>query len=226
MFYWNSTTSVERPKHPSSQWANWKSWAFSAWDRDEQVEKEITLPKEFVVVADSWSIKGWLESKGWVWSNEIYSFANDILTVRSNNWEVLYEGKYKDIKDDLAKVGLKLIRNIHYVDPADYETLKTFCIKGAASKARFETFSNENRNLPGFKRIKLAEVKEWKTWAVKYKYPIFEGGADLTAEDRVAQQKWQAALITYKDATIATEDDVAESKAVKDLTDDNELPFN
>lgn len=224
MFYWNNTT-VEKPRHPSSEWANRKSWAFSAWDRDVQEEKEITLPEEFVVVADSWSIKGRLETKWGVWSNEIYSFPNDILTVRNNNWEVLYEWKYKDIKDDLAKVWLKLIRNIHYVDPKDYDVLKTFCIKGAASKAWFETFSNENRNLPGFKRIKLDEVKDGKTWAVKYKYPVFAWASDLTAEDRVAQQKWQAALITYKDATITTEDDMAEAKAVNDLTDDTSLPF-
>lgn len=223
-FYWKTNTA-ERPRHPSSEWANWKNWVFSAWDRDAQQEKEITLPEEFVVVADSRSIKGWLETKGGIWSNEIYSFANDILTVRSNTWEVLYEWKYKEIKDDLWKVGLKLTRNIHYVDPKDYDTLKTFCIKGAASKARFETFSNENRNLPGYKRIKLSKIKEGKTGAVKYKFPVFEWASDLTAEDRLAQQKWQTALITYKDATIATEDDVAEAKAVNDSTDNLELPF-
>jgi hypothetical protein len=32
-------------------------------------------------------------------------------------------------------------------------------------------------------------------------------------------------LITYKDATIATEDDVAEAKAINDSTDNLELPF-
>lgn len=223
MFYWNNA-NVDKPHHPSSQRANRKNWAFSAWDRDKQEEVEVVLPEEFVIVADSWSVKWRLESKWGVWSNEIYSFKDDILTVRNNNWEVLYEWKYKDIKDELWKVGLKLTRNIHYVDPKDYDTLKTFCIKWAASKAWFETFSNENRNLPWYKRIKLDKIKEWKTGAVKYKFPVFEWSTDLTSEDRLAQQKWQTALITYKDATIATEDDLAEAKVIKEETVD-ELPF-
>lgn len=225
MTFYGKTNTVERPKHPSSQWANWKNWVFSAWDREAQEEKEITLPEEFVVVADSWSIKGWLETKWNVWSNEIYSFKEDILTVRNNAGEVLYEGKYADIKPELAKVWLKPTRNIHYVDPKDYETLKTFCIKGAASKAWFDSFSWENSRLPGFKRIKLAQIKDWKTGAVKYKYPIFEWASDLTAEDRVAQQKWEVSLINYKNATITTEDELAESKVVKEDAVD-ELPFN
>lgn len=220
-FYWQTTT-VERPRHPSNEWANRKNWEFSAWDRIDGVEKTVELPKEFIIVADSWSVKWWLESKWWVWSNEIYSFNDDILTVRGNNWEVLYEWKYKDIKDELQKVWLKLTRNIHYVSPEDYDTLKTFCIKWAASKAWFETFSNENKNLPWFKRIKIAEIKEWKTGSVKYKFPVFEWASDLTAEDRIAQQRWWTELANYKNATIATEDDVAEANAVKE---EDSLPF-
>jgi hypothetical protein len=50
-------TTSDKPRHPSSSWANWKNGKFIAWNRDTQAEEEITLPKEFIVVAESYSIK-------------------------------------------------------------------------------------------------------------------------------------------------------------------------
>jgi len=122
-------TTSDKPRHPSSSWANWKNGKFIAWNRDTQAEEEITLPKEFIVVAESYSIKWYLADKGGVWSNEIYSFANDPFTVRSNTGEILYEGLWKDIKDKVKALGLKITTNVHYIDPKETDVLRTFCIK-------------------------------------------------------------------------------------------------
>ena len=212
----------DKPRHPSSSWANWKNGAFFAWDRDAQDEKEITLPKEFVVVAESFSIKGYLQDKGGVWSNEIYSFAKDPFTVRSNNGEILYQWLWKDIKDKVKALGLKITTNIHYIDPKKPEELRTFCVKGAASQEWMNSFSNENRNAEANNTVTLKEVKEGKTWSVKYTYPSFTTVKPLTPEQRTLQQEWGTKLINYTNEVNNSGEEVTEP--VNKYDDDN-LPF-
>lgn len=222
MFYWNSTTSAPKAQHPSLSWANRKNNAFFAWDRDKQEEVEYKLPEEFVVIADSWSVKWYLWDKGWVWSPEVYSFANDPFIIRSNSGEILYEWLWKDIKEKVKAVGLKLTKNIHIFDPKKPDEIRTICIKGAWLKSRMEVFDGENRNAPAFKRIKLEKVADAKNGWVKYSYPVFAPSTDLTADDRINQQKLWAELMNYKNANTVTAEEI---EAKKDLTDDWELPF-
>lgn len=223
MFYWQSETKAPKASHPSLSWANWKDGQFIYWDRDEQVEKEMTLPKEFVIIADSWAIKWWLESKGGVWSNEVYSFANDPFIVKDKEWHILYQGLWKDIKDSVKAVRLWLTKNIHYFDPAKPDEIRTFCIKWAALKSWMDVFKDDLRNAPGYKRIRLDKIDDGKVWKVTFQFPVFATGSDLTAEDRIAQTKLSAELINYKNQAQA---DAEVEEVKKDLTDDNELPFN
>ena len=213
--------SSDKPRHPSSSWANWKNWAFFAWNRDKQEEEELTLPKEFVVIAESYSIKGFLQDKGWVWSNEIYSFAKDPFTVRSNSWEVLYEWLWKEIKDKVKALWLKITTNVHYVDVNEPDVLRTFCIKWAASQEWMNSFSNENRNAEANNTVTLKEVKEGKTWSVKYTYPSFVAVKPLTPEQKQLQQDWWQKLMDYKDVIMDIEQ---EEEAPVASVDD--LPFN
>lgn len=211
----------DKPRHPSSSWANWKNWAFSAWNRETQVEEEVTLPKEFIVIAESYSIKGFLQDKGWVRSNEIYSFAKDPFTVRSNSWEVLYEWLWKEIKDKVKALWLKITTNVHYIDPKETDVLRTFCIKWAASQEWMNSFSNENRNAEANNTVTLKEVKEGKTWSVKYTYPSFVVVKPLTPEQKQLQQDWWQKLMDYKDVVMNIEQ---EEEAPVASVDD--LPFN
>lgn len=220
--YWQQN-EVERPRHPSSSWANWKNWTFMAWNRDTQAEEEIKLPKEFVVIAESWSVKWYLADKGWVWSNEIYSFPKDILTIRSNSGEILYEWLWANIKDKVKALGLKLTKNVHYVDPKKTDELRTFCIKGAALKEWMEQFSDEKRYAAANNTLTLKETKSGKTWSVTYTYPSFTTVKPLNDEQKVLQQQWGAKLATFNSATAVTEDEVEEKAAVK--YDDDNLPF-
>lgn len=212
----------DKPRHPSSSWANWKNGKFIAWNRDKQEEEEITLPKEFVVIAESYSIKGFLQDKGGVWSNEIYSFANDPFTIRANNGEILYEGLWKDIKDKVKALGLKVTTNVHYIDPKKTDVLRTFCVKWAASQEWMNSFSNENRNAEANNTVTLKEVKDGKTWSVTYTYPSFAAVKPLTPEQRNLQQEWGAKLITYKNEV--TESEEPEEAPINKYDDDN-LPF-
>lgn len=226
--YWQ-TTNVETPRHPSSSWANWKDGKFVARNRDEQREEEVKLPESFIIVAEWRSVRGYLEAKGWVYSNEIYSFKNDILTIRSNSWEILYEGLWNDIKDKVKAVGLKLTKNVHYVDPDDTEKLRTFCIKWAGLKAWLEVFTWENRFAAGNHLICFKEVKSGKTWAVKYTYPTFSICDPLTQAQKNIQQKWWVALVTYLDSVNVTADEINNEEEVTKFdnteTEVDNLPF-
>lgn len=222
--YWQQTTSVDTPRHPSLSWANFKNWKFIAWNREKQVEEEIKLPESFILVAEWWSIKWRLENKGSVWSNEIYSFSKDPLTVRSWNGEILYEWYYKDLKDKLRSVGLKPVKNCHYVDPEKPDELRTFCIKGAALKEWMNLFSDDNRFAAGNHLVCFNKVEKGKTWAVTYTFPTFTICDELTQEQKNIQTDWWVKLAAYQERVNATADEIQNEKVAKE--DDLELPFN
>lgn len=226
MFYWNTESSAPKKLHPSLSWSNWKDGKFMYWDRDAQEELVMELPKEFVVIADSWSIKWRLESKGWVWSNEVYSFANDPFTVKDKEWHTLYSWLWKDIKQDIKAVRLGLTKNIHYFDPAKPDEIRTVCIKGSWLKAWMDVFKDDLRNAPAFKRIKLDKVDEGKVGSVKFTFPVFAPASDLTADDRINQQKLWAELMNYKNSVQAdAEVEEVNSQLNSELKGDEELPF-
>lgn len=221
--YWQQTTSVDTPRHPSLSWANWKSDKFQAWNRDTQTEEEIKLPESFIIVAEWWSVKGFLWDKGWVWSNEVYSFAKEPLTIRSNNGEILYEGLWSEIKDKVKAVGLKLTKNVHYVDPDKTDELRTFCIKWAWLKAWLETFADDNRFAASDHLICFDKVENGKTWSIKYTFPKFTICDKLTQEQKNIQMNWGAKLAAYQERVNATADEIQNEKVAKE--DDLELPF-
>lgn len=220
---YGQTTSVDTPRHPSLSWANRKDGKFIAWNRDTQAEEEIKLPESFIVVAEWWAVKGYLEAKGWVYSNEIYSFAKDILTIRASSGEILYEWYWNDIKDKVKAVGLKLTKNVHYVDPNKPEELRTFCIKWAWLKAWLETFSGEDRFAASNHLICFKEVANWKTGAVKYTYPVFNICDALSQEDKNVQQQMWAKLIAYQESVSVSEEEAKNDEVAKNDVD--ELPF-
>lgn len=221
--YWQQTTSVDTPRHPSLSWANWKSDKFQAWNRDTQTEEEIKLPESFIIVAEWWSVKGFLGDKWWVWSNEVYSFAKEPLTIRSNNGEILYEGLWSEIKDKVKAVGLKLTKNVHYVDPDKPDELRTFCIKWAGLKAWLETFADDNRFAASDHLVCFDKVENGKTWSIKYTFPKFTICDKLTQEQKNVQMNWGAKLAAYQERVNATADEIQNEKVAKE--DDLELPF-
>lgn len=221
--YWQQTTSVDTPRHPSLSWANRKNDKFQAWNRDTQTEEEIKFPESFIIVAEWWSVKGFLWDKWWVWSNEVYSFAKEPLTIRSNNGEILYEGLWSEIKDKVKAVGLKLTKNVHYVDPDKTDELRTFCIKWAGLKAWLETFADDNRFAAIDHLVCFDKVENGKTWSIKYTFPKFTICDKLTQEQKNVQMNWGAKLAAYQERVNATADEIQNEKVAKE--DDLELPF-
>ena len=221
--YWQmERVNSDRPSHPSTQWANWKSDKFIAWDREAQVEKEITLPDEFVVIAETYSVKWRLDGKWSCWSNEIYSFSKDIITVRDSDGGLIKEWLWAEIKDYVKWLWLKLHKNVHYVVPGE-DVIKTFCIKGAALKSWYETFTDDKRWAAGNNRLKVEKIWNGKTGAIKYSFPVFGIASELTTEDKNTQTALWAKLIAYKNAMTVSADELANDKVAKEA--ELELPF-
>jgi len=232
-------------KHPTSGWYDWKSakfglvkdakWkaskekiedgCFKVWDRDAWVEKTFDIkdmPKEFVVISESWNVKGYLQTKGWVWGPEIYDFSEPI-TVLSWN-EVLYKGLWKDIKPEVTWVGLKLFRNLHCFDVKNPEEIFTICLKGSASWEWGETFQDDKAFAFLSKKISFGDEKELSTGSTDYSVPTFKIGDDMSAEDREWRNKHMQELREYHEAS--SKQSVWEEPAINENKyDDDNLPF-
>ena len=83
------------------------------------------------------------------------------------------------------------------------------------------SFSNENRNAEANNTVTLKEVKEGKTWSVKYTYPSFVAVKPLTPEQKQLQQDWWQKLMDYKDVIMDIEQDIEEVP----VASADDLPF-
>lgn len=241
-------------KHPSAGWYDWKSakfwlvknekWkaskekiedgCFRVWDREAQTEKTFSLkemPKEFVVISESWNVKGYLQTKGWVWWPEIYDF-NEPLTVLAWN-EVLYKGLWKDIKPDVNAVGLKLHRNLHCFDVENPNEIFTICLKGSASWEWWNTFQDDNAFAFLGKRISFGDEKELSTGSTDYSVPTFKIGKEMTDADREKRNEHMKTLKEFHEAAskqATTESsEISVADAIKENNeskyDEDNLPF-
>lgn len=220
-FIINNSAQGERPVHPSTQWAKWKKEKFVYWDKAEQVEKDFEVPEEFIVVAEAWSITWWLDSRNcWVWSNEAYSFAKDPLIIRDNTGAVVLEWMWKDIKDKAKGMGMKLVKNIHFVTEKEPDVIRTICLNWAGLSDWINWFA-ETPFILSNNKIKYAWLKDWKKWANKYKFPHFEAWSTLTDDNKKIQIVWAQMLLDYHDATRVSPDEIEAKEAV----DETDLPF-
>jgi len=148
----------------------------SAWDKE--AGENVTLDTaEFIVLSDTYAIKGWSEKAGArIYSNEISSFQNEDFKVRCGD-QTLIEGKYADIKSKIGEMGAKL----HVVVTAlmaDGTTAK-ISLKGAA----FMEFSDAKRAIStNTNEVSLVGFKDEKKGAIKYRTPKFEQGVEITPE--------------------------------------------
>lgn len=216
-----SQSTVDRPVHPSIQWNKWKKEKFIHWDKVEQVEKDSTIPEEFIVVAEAWSITWWLDSKNcWVWSNEAFSLWKDPIVIRDSMGWIVLEWMWKDIKDKAKGMGMKLVKNIHFITNDSPDEIRTISLVWAWLSDWINWFA-ETPFVLSNNKIKFAWIKDWKKWANKYKFPHFEAGKTLTDEDKKIQMAWAQSLLDYHEATKINPDEIE----AKENVDDSEDPF-
>ena len=143
------------------------------------------------------------------------------MTSKTTEFELSKEG-YFSRTDKVKAVGLKLTKNVHYVDPEKPEELRTFCIKGAWLKAWLETFADDNRFAASNHLICFDKVENGKTWSIKYTFPRFTICDALTQEQKNIQQSWWAKLAAYQERVNATADEIQNEKVAME---DDWLPF-
>lgn len=216
-----SQSTTDRPVHPSTQWAKWKKEKFVHWNKAEQVEEDSNIPAEFIVVAEAWSITWWLDSKNcWVWSNEAFSFKKDPLIIRDNMGWVVLEWMWNQIKDKAKAMGMKLVKNIHYITNDNPDEIKTVSLVGAGLSDWINWFA-ETPFVLSNNKIKFIGAKDWKKGANKYKFPHFEAWATLTDADKKIQMAWAQLLLDYHEATKINPDEIE----AKETIDESDIPF-
>lgn len=221
MLYWLQDATEAKQPHPSTAWAklNSKTWTFTYWDREAKEEKELNVPKEFIVIWE-WMWVAWFVDVGY-WSNEIFSSTNEAIQIR--DWQtnkIKFEWAWKDIKDKVKAFGLPLWKHIHYVEPGS-EEIKTLKIKGKAWVA-WSDLLNETPYAPSKYKISIGWFKDEKNGAIKYKVPVFKLGTELTEEDKELQKKVATVLGDWHSKNKISLDQVVEKPSIDDV---DSLPF-
>jgi hypothetical protein len=72
--------------------------------------------------------------------------------------------------------------------------------------------------------ICFKEVKNGKTWSIKYTYPVFSICDALTQEQKNVQTSWWAKLAAYQEKVNVTADEIKNEKVAMENEDDW-LPF-
>lgn len=228
-FYWTDQAVENKPQHPSKTWAEWKSddKSFRVWKKElkdqgkpkaEQYVK-FDLPDEFIVVAEGFSIWGYINSLGtWVRSNEIFSFDEPFI-VRKNDGGIWVQGDWNEISEKVKSAWGKLLRNIHFAtkDSLDLSTLQ---MSWAWSGAWREAIKNRTLT-PGTHTVRLKEVAEWKKGKIEWTFPVFENANPLSEWDKTLQKAFATELFNYweKRKELVNNDIAEESQA------NDELPF-
>lgn len=173
------------PTNPAKRFFKWSGskGKLVYYDKEKQVEVEVSLPFEFLVLDQLATITGYNEQdQSNYWSNEVRSVAKEELTVRTakGTKEI---GLYKDLTDVRSK-GAKYAKSVYisYKDGDGFQ-LGNLKASGAALTAWIE-LSNKHQVENG--KIVLTGAEEAKKGATTYFVPLFEWKNSDSTEDEVA----------------------------------------
>lgn len=228
-FYWTDQAVDNTPQHPSKTWAEWKSddKCFKVWRRDlkdqglpkEQQYIKFDIPEEMIVVAEWFSIWGYVNGLGtWVRSNEIFSFDEPFI-VRKNDWSIWLQWDWNTIWEKVKSAWAKLFRNIHFAtkDSLDLSTLQM----GWAWSGAWREAVREWTLAPWTHTVKFKEIWEGKKGKIEWTFPIFENANPLTEGDKTLQKAFATELFNYgEQRRNSVKADIEETK-----TEGDELPF-
>lgn len=170
----------------------------SAYNKETGENEQIDTA-EFIVVSETFTIKGWLEDEGRVYSNEISDFRNDEITVKCGE-KTLVKGLYSNIKSDIAAFGKLHVVVVGLLD--DGTTVKMF-FKGAA----FMAFSDAKRAINlNARKMSITGYTDEKKGAIKYRIPVFEQGGEISGGEAEAATTIASAALKGDDDKVSLED--------------------
>ncbi|MBB3752455.1 hypothetical protein FHT44_004967 [Mycolicibacterium sp. BK634] len=180
--------------------------AVTWYDKDAKKNVELDVPFKFVVLDTLSFVGGFNEpAKSGIWSNEVRSVRDEVLTVRTRKG-VLAEGVYSDIKDTIKAEGGKFGNSVYIAFQEDGEwKLGNLKLIGAGVSAWFDFTDGKHLDRdPGAAVTGWIEKKKGRN---EYFEPVIESwtvdGADLSAASALdeALQDYLKSSQTRKDPT-------------------------
>ena len=235
---WTNAMS-ERPAHPVKQWGTWKGNKFVYWDKEFEnkdwtkgKEFDFEVPAEFIVVADSHSAGGWIDSENtWVCSNELFFWDEPLIvkTTKKDNQKTLMKWIYKDIKSDFKARKFEMKTNLYIITPDNPDDIRIIQLRWA----QLTDLTNSDAGKPyatSSYKLKMDPVlRKGKKGRNEYEYPHFDIASALTPEEKELQAKAAQRVLEYHNATKPTQQEFDEEKVEEPVTiasaPETDLPF-
>src|SRR5690625_4596070 len=196
---WIERPKSAKPANPSKKFLEWSSEhkTFHYWDKEKGEKGErvyLELPLKFVILEHYHTITGFDQDENTgIYANEVFMIGQETLNVRRFKGQPVAEGLYKDIKNDVNKVGGRYARSIYAVT-TDKE-LVNFKLMGSAVSSYYDFIDKFGDSNFDTRWIKVAKFEEGKKGAVKYTYPVFEPSTPI--KDKSALQPFADELQEY-----------------------------
>lgn len=186
-----------KSSNPASKFLEWKSneKKFSYYDKGEKKQVFVELPLKFAFIEHYHTVKGFNDSEqSGVYSNEVYSIANEKMKVKTFSGVEISDGLYSENKTKIKAAGGNYYRSIYGVTPDGNLiniSLKGSCIGGISNKKSlskkecqgYSDFYNKNSNLISSKWVEIKGFSEGKSGTINYSIPNFEIGSELTKDE-------------------------------------------
>tara|TARA_R110000822_G_scaffold32188_1_gene92652 strand:+ start:6886 stop:7602 length:717 start_codon:yes stop_codon:yes gene_type:complete len=130
-----SISNSDKQKNPATKFVEWQGGDGKFYYYDKEAKEKVDMPKKFQIVGldELATIKGYDEkASSGVYSNEVKSTTQEVLTVKNFKGDLLAKGLYQDIKGHLS--GGKYTKSIYaaLVNKDGSVELINLSIKGSA----------------------------------------------------------------------------------------------
>lgn len=169
--------SISSPKlkNPAAKFIEFKGdrGAFCYYDKELEKQVEMNLPMRFIVLDQLNTIVGFNESeKSGIFSNEVHSLTDEVLSVRFFKGGTLAKGTYENIRDKVIANGGKFCKVVYALLKGEELELVAFKFSGAAFGAWLEFSKKVDLTSKGVQVCD--EFVDGKKGSVKYKLPVFK----------------------------------------------------
>lgn len=223
--------SLSKPKitNPCKKFIEFKgnTGAFQYWDKATESNIQLKSPVKFIVLDELSTITGFSdEFQCGIYSNEVHSLRDEVLSVRLFKKNHRLVGKYSDIKGDITSMGGKFCKSVYSAligDKGELE-LVNFRLRGAALSAWMDCVIDKSAFA-----IIVEDCTDGKKGSVKYKIPNFKQfdlPLGMIEKAVVMDKSLQDFLREYFNSQIIKSDlKKEEAEAKEDSTSEESVPF-
>jgi hypothetical protein len=192
-------------KNPASRWFEWsgQDGILTYYDKDAKEKVRVDLPVTFIALDTRATVGGWHDdSQSGIYANEVASTKDEPLTVKAFKGGTLAEGLYRDIKDQVRRVGGHYV-SVCYVAFKEGDTLSLGAVKfkGSALRAWMEFTQDHSADL-FTKAFTISGFDQGKKGSITFRTPTFRI-SELSEETADAARGLDERLQVYLDGYAA-----------------------